>query len=590
MEIKPDRPTKQEDLKSDDLIPARIINEFVYCPRLAYLEWIQGEWEDSIDTIEGRFLHRRVDVAGPLLPDPEDLEEGDSKPVIHARSIPLSAPEYGIIGRIDLVEAEGRLATPVDYKHGKKPPDGVWQPDLVQLGAQAILLKANGYQCEKGIIYYIGSKERVEVEITDEICKWVMEVVKAIRHMEEERKIPEPLEDSPKCPRCSLAGICLPDETKFLDVVYDQGMPNLTVMDGGKARGDRKGLSPDNIRRLYPILPDAIPVYVQEQGGYIGKQGECLLIKVGGKQPIEVPMIEISQLSIFGNVQVTTQTIHELCMRGIPICYFSIGGYFYGVTQGFGSRNVELRRAQFRKADDPSFCLYLAKRIVSAKIKNQRTMLRRNAEGISGRVLDQLEELIEKVDKAENIGSILGFEGCAARTYFENFYKMVKPKNPGDRFAFNIDERNRRPPRDPVNAMLSLCYSLLAKDLGVALLSVGFDPHLGFYHTTHHRRQSLALDLMEEFRPIIGDSVVISAINNGEIKADDFIRAARAVSLKSDARRRLIEAYERRLNCLITHPVFGYKISYRKLLEVQARLLGRLLLEEITMYPEICPR
>jgi len=167
---------------------------------------------------------------------------------------------------------------------------------------------------------------------------------------------------------------------------------------------------------------------------------------------------------------------------------------------------------------------------------------------------------------------------------------MLRPRDPSHRFAFNFDGRNRRPPLDPINAMLSLCYSLLAKDLGVTLLCVGFDPHLGFYHTAHHGRQSLALDLMEEFRPILADSTVITAVNNGEIQPDDFVRAARSVSLKPGARKRLIEAYERRLDQTITHPVFGYKVSYRKVLEVQGRLLARHILGEIPDFPAILPR
>ncbi len=574
----PVRPDTEPNL---DLIPARILNEWVYCPRLAYLEWVQGEWEDSADTVEGRHQHRRVDVAGPLWSDSE--EEGGELPRLHARSILLSAADPGIIARMDLVEAEGRLATPVDYKHGRKPDltEGAWPADLVQLGAQALVLRANGYQCERGVIYYIGSRERVEVEVTDALIKRVREVADAVRKTVALGKLPSPLEDSPKCPGCSLVGICLPDETRFLQsVVAKQARPDLVVVERAA----------EEVRRLYPILPDAIPVYVEEQGAYVTKQGECLVVKVHGEKVAEVPMLQMSHLAIFGNVQVTTQTIHELCMRDIPICYFSTGGWFYGFTRGFGSRNIELRRAQFRRADDEAFCLALARRIVGAKIRNQRTMLRRNGEAVPDQVLRRLDELADEATRATSCETLLGIEGTAARTYFENFPRMLRPRVPTDRFAFSFEGRNRRPPLDPVNAMLSLCYALLAKDCGVVLAAVGLDPFLGFYHTAHHGRQSLALDLMEEFRPILADSAVITAINNGEVRPDDFVRVARAVTLKSDARKRLIETYERRLDQVIAHPLFGYKVSYRKILEVQARLLGRYLLGEIPEFPAILPR
>lgn len=556
-----------------DLIPARMLNEWVYCPRLAYLEWVQGEFEDSQDTVEGRHQHRRVDVAGPLLPDPEDLPEGEAPPVVHARSIMLSAQDPGIIARMDLVEAQGRDATPVDYKHGKKPdrPEGAWDPDLVQIAAQALVLRANGYRCERGVVYYVGSRDRVEVPITDALLDRVREVATALRLAASSPTPPAPLDDSPKCAGCSLVGICLPDETRFLS-------PELTV------------LEPMEVRRLYPILPDALPVYVEEQGGYVAKHGECLIVKVHGEKAAEVPMMQMSQLVVFGNVQITTQTVHELCTRDIPICYFTTGGWFYGITRGFGSRNVVLRRAQFRRADDEAFCLALARRIVAAKIRNQRTLLRRNAAGIPDQTLRRLEELAEEASVASSRDTLLGMEGLAARTYFENFQRMLRPRDPEVQFAFHFEGRNRRPPLDPVNAMLSLCYSLLAKDCGVVSSAVGLDPFLGFYHTAHHGRLSLALDLMEEFRPILADSTVITVVNNGEIRPSDFIRAARAVTLKPQARKHLIAAYERRLDQVIAHPVFGYKVSYRKVLEVQARLLGRFLMGEISEFPAILPR
>lgn len=582
-ELAPGMTSNEHDWQKD-LIPARMLNEWVYCPRLAYLEWVQGEFEDSVDTVEGRFEHRRVDVAGPLLPDPDDIQEGEEPPVFHARSILLSAQDPGIIARMDLVEAEGRVATPVDYKHGRKPdcPEGAWEPDLIQLGAQAMILRANGYECERGVIYYIRSRDRVEVVITEALMDRVREVAAALRAASQAGHLPPPLEDSPKCAGCSLVGICLPDETRHLQ----------SRAQASESRQDLVVVEPlaEEVRRLYPILPDAIPVYIQDQGGYVGKQGECLVIKVRGEKVMEIPMIQMSQLAIFGNVQITSQTIHELCNRDIPICYFSTGGWFYGITHGFGNRNIELRRCQFRRADDPVFCLALARRIVAAKIRNQRTMLRRNAECMPDQALRRLEELADQAANTVTRDELLGIEGIAARIYFEHLPRMIRPRVSTDRFSFNFEGRNRRPPLDPVNAMLSLCYSLLAKDCGVVVAAVGLDPFLGFYHTAYHGRLALALDLMEEFRPILADSAVFTAINNGEVRPDDFIRAARAVTLKPDARKRLIEVYERRLDQVISHPVFGYKVSYRKVLEVQARLLGRYLYGEIPEFPAILPR
>jgi CRISPR-associated protein Cas1 len=271
------------------------------------------------------------------------------------------------------------------------------------------------------------------------------------------------------------------------------------------------------------------------------------------------------------------------------VCYLSNGGWFYGLAAGFGSRNLDLRRAQFRKADDGAFCLALSHRFVTAKIRNQRTVLRRNGSPPDA-VLRQMEELAVAAGRTGSRDELMGVEGAAARAYFSCFATMLKPKGEPGPWTFRFEGRNRRPPLDPVNALLSLCYSLLAKDCGLVCLAVGFDPLLGFLHTAHHGRQSLALDLMEEFRPILADSTVLSVINNGEVKATDFVRAARAVSLKPAARKTVIAAYERRLDQVLTHPTFGYKVSYRKVLEVQARLLSRYVLGELAEFPAILPR
>ena len=157
-------------------------------------------------------------------------------------------------------------------------------------------------------------------------------------------------------------------------------------------------------------------------------------------------------------------------------------------------------------------------------------------------------------------------------------------------FSFDFTQRRRRPPTDPVNALLSLAYSLLAKDCTIAALAVGFDPYVGFYHQPRHGRPALALDLMEEFRPLVAESVVLTAINNRMINAGHFVRAGDAVNLTAMGRKAFFQAYEQRMNALITHPVFDYKVSYRRVLELQARLLARYLTGEIPDYVPMVTR
>jgi CRISPR-associated protein Cas1 len=291
----------------------------------------------------------------------------------------------------------------------------------------------------------------------------------------------------------------------------------------------------------------------------------------------------VSQLCLFGNVQISAQALHLLMERGIPVCHFTSGGWFHGISHGLGSRNSELRRAQFSKAAADAVRLDVARGLVSRKILNSRTFLRRNHQQAPEAVLADLERLSEDALRATALDSLLGVEGLAARHYFQSFDGMLRVGGEGE-LPFDFGSRNRRPPRDPVNALLSFAYSILSKDWMITLLAVGLDPFEGFYHRPRFGRAALALDLMEEFRPLIADSVVVQLINNGEVKRGDFVERAGAVSLTPNGRKKFFLAYERRMNHIVTHPLFGYRISYRRLLEVQARLFGRYLTGEVPTY------
>jgi CRISPR-associated protein Cas1 len=344
----------------------------------------------------------------------------------------------------------------------------------------------------------------------------------------------------------------------------------------------------DEVRRLMPARDDAMPVYVQSQGATVGKRGERLEIRSrDGVQ--HARLMDTSQLCVFGNVQVSAQTLNTLIGGGIPVCHFSYAGWFYGVSHGIGNRNCDLRLHQYRAAIDPVGSLALARRFVGAKLLNCRTMIRRNHAQPPQAALVELERLAADADRAEAAESLLGIEGAGARAYFAEFGGMLKPEA-GDVATFDFTTRNRRPPRDPVNSLLSLAYSVLAKDWTVTLFAVGLDPFLGFYHRPRFGRAALALDLMEEFRPLIADSVVLQLVNNGEVQSSSFIKRGDAVSLTPDGRKKFFLAYERRMSHLITHPVFGYRISYRRVLEVQARLLARYLAGELPEYPSFRTR
>jgi CRISPR-associated protein Cas1 len=605
-----------------DLVPARMINEALYCERLLYLEWAQGEFADNAFTVEGRATHKRADQPGGNLPAPPAEvaggETGNTQPVdatstpdradppelpYRARTLWLSSERLGITAKIDVVESDtAGNVVPIEYKRGKAPDlaEGAYLPERAQLCAQVLLLRDHGYHCDHGDIYFAGSRKRVTIAMDETLIAATLGAVTRARQVTERIDAPPPLVDSPKCNGCSLVGICLPDEINLLrglergqlDEAAGDSEPAAeataaAALEEVEEAGNLGGETPASarpLRRLHPASDEKLPLYVQDQGARIGLDGDCLVVR-GRQSPTTTARLpNTSHVVLFGNVQVSAQAMRALLERGIPVSFLSYGGWYYGRATGIDSKNVELRLAQHRAAADSAFCVRLARGFVASKVRNSRTLLRRNHVAPPLLVLSELERLASKAERAEALDTLLGLEGTAARSYFGAFTGMLK----GDAAvsgAFDLDGRNRRPPRDPVNALLSFAYSLLTKDFTLALSAVGLDPLLGFYHQPRFGRPALALDLMEEFRPLVADSVVLGVINGGGFGLDDFSSHPSGVAMRPAARRRLLFAYERRMEQLITHPLFGYRISYRRVLEVQARLLARHLLGEIDEYP-----
>ncbi|MCY3018314.1 MAG: CRISPR-associated endonuclease Cas1 [Planctomycetota bacterium] len=284
----------------------------------------------------------------------------------------------------------------------------------------------------------------------------------------------------------------------------------------------------------------------------------------------------------------SAQTLHLLCQEGIPVVHLTMGHWFCGITTGITLRNAYVRAAQFQAASEPARCLALAKAIVAAKGANQRTFLRRNASPPPTADLDQMAELLTKVEHAHALDQLLGLEGNLAARYYANFSALLSPRDFDSSWEFT--NRNRRPPKDPVNALLSFGYAMLAKECTIAAMSEGLDPWWGLYHQPRHGRPALALDLMEEFRPLIVDSAVITAINTGMVTAGSFVRSQAGCMLTDTGRKAFIRAYEARLDQLVTHPVFDYRCSWRSIIRLQARLLARWLMGDVPQYSGMVTR
>ena len=578
----------------EDFIPVRALNQVTYCPRLYYLEYVDGVMPINEHVEDGLFQHRRVD--DPRLQN-RSRKEGEA---VHTRSVQVSSTRLGLSGKLDLVEEKDGQAYPVEYKRGAGPSPAngppYWDNDAVQVCAQAMLLEEElGTKITKGIIYYIGCKTRVEVPLDGDLRDKTLQALQTIRELELRNSPPEPLPADlrHRCFGCSLAPICQPEET-----LYCLGRLQITPAEESAA----------GITRVLPQSDEGAVLYLQEPGSHVGKRSEHLVVRKDGAEFQRVPIAAIRQVVVFGNVQVSTQALECLATLEVPVVYMTGYGRFIAALQSAPTKNVHLRANQFRIFADPERALTLAKAVVKAKVINQRTLLMRslrsrsldetpngsglpessetNSRGSDEPAARDMAELLSRVDRIADPAVLLGTEGQAAALYFGQFSRMLKvpvPTKNGPN-GFDFKSRNRRPPRDPVNALLSFGYALLLKDCFSALCAVGFDPYCGFFHVGRHGKPSLALDVMEEFRAIIADSVVLTLINTGSLTHQDFLVWRDSCHLTENGRTRFFQAYEQRKATVVTHPVFGYKMSYGRMLEVQARMLAAYVRGDIPSY------
>jgi CRISP-associated protein Cas1 len=587
-------------------IPVRALNQVTYCPRLYFLEYVEGLMTNNEHVEGGLFEHRRVtdpELAGRTRKDGEAL---------HTRSVAISSEKLGITATLDVIEEKGGAVYPVEYKRGSGTRDecgraAAWDNDAVQLCAQGMLLEEElGVPVTRGVLSYLGSRERVEVALDEPLRQKTREAIGLCRELSARPSPPEPLppELRHRCPGCSLVTVCQPEETLYQIE---------------RARLPKDGTAPAGLTRVIPQSDDGAVLYVQEQGAYVGRRSEHLTIRLEGEELSRVPLALVRQVVVFGRVQVSTQALDTLAASDIPVMYLTTHGRFVGAFVPAPTKNVTLRLEQYRRFTDPAERLALAREVVRAKLTNQRALLMRSLRsraqaggdgepasegsgpasggpcgtpertaGTEARGSDEpaaraMAELLVRLERATEVESLLGLEGQGASLYFGEFGRFLRSQPPGRGFDFKT--RNRRPPKDPVNALLSFAYALLCKDCFSALCTVGFDPYCGFFHgIARHGRPSLALDLMEEFRAVIADSVVLTLVNNRVLTPEDFLTWREACQLNEEGRKKFFQAYEQRKATQVTHPIYGYKMSYSRMLEVQARVLAAYVRGDIPQY------
>lgn len=554
-----------------DFLPLSYLNTFVFCPRRFYYEFIEGEMRINEHVAEGQIRHERVDAQMG-----ERCEDGKRV----RRRVYVASGELKLAGYLDVVEEEDGQIVPVEYKKGKVGRAGPWPNDQVQLCAGAMMLEENWQvRVPFGYLYYAGSQHRYRVDFTDELRQQVKDAIQRAWELVHrcaplfEREtaemtasfadpggppVPEPVHDA-RCNGCSVVTICLHDEIAFLK---------------GK---DKPPVRPQ------PSLGAENVLYVNEQGAYLGKTGGRIRVEKDGRVFREIPIQQLDAVIICGNIEMSTPLERYLLREGIPVHFLSALGRYEGSLLPPLSKNGLLRLCQYRAFADVGKTMHLARSFVMAKLTNMRALVLRRARQSPHERLSEaamrLRRAVEAAAKAKTLAELLGVEGWGSEAYFSVFALQLR-----EGMGFDFQKRTRRPPTDPVNALLSLAYSLLCADVVAAIHTVGLDPFIGFYHRPKYARPCLALDLMEEFRPVVADSVVITLINNGMLKLSDFEVVRGAYYLRERAREVFYAVYERRKSETITHPTFKYRIPYRRAFELQAWILGKYLIGELDQY------
>lgn len=509
-------------------------------------------------------MHRGVDQPSRL-DDSKVLKDSGLPEGTKIRSLRLESEKLGLVGVVDIVEGGPEGAVLIEYKKGSAGRDGegervVKEPDAVQVVAQTLLLREHGIVVKEAFVYYGADNRRVPVDISQEREKECIAKIAEAKAMATSGQCPPPLKDDVRCLYCSAYPVCLPGESRYWRHPED--------------------VTPDVKRPPRPDDDEGEVLVVQTPGAQVGFRGGQIVVTVKGEIIRKVPSRQIRAVYLYGAVQVTAQAVQSFLEEDVDVSFFAPSGRFLGLLRGLPASGVDARRGQYRLFEEAGICLKIARAMIRAKIHNQRVMLMRNGEPPDG-VLAQMAELRDKTARADTMQSLLGLEGMAAALYFENFGSMLKNKG---EFSFEFSARNRRPPRDAVNAILSLGYSILCKELTGICHAVGLDPFLGVMHQPRYGRPALALDLMEEFRPLIVDSVAVSLINRSEVNKNDFLFSAAGVFLNEHGRRAFWEAYCRRMDTEVSHPQFEYKMSYRRMMEVQARQMWRFVRAEAPGY------
>ncbi|WP_416667838.1 type I-MYXAN CRISPR-associated endonuclease Cas1 [Egbenema bharatensis] len=527
-----------------ETIRVSALHALAYCPRLFYLEEVEELYTQDDRVFAGRRLHVEL-----------EKDEGDEWV-----SLTLENEALGLRGKVDALRTRNGQTIPYEHKRGRchrgeNNQPQAWESDRLQILAYACLIEAVlGITVPEGRIRYHADNVLVHVPLDESGRQDVQAAIQQARQLRLSTERPPVTTNERLCVRCSLAPVCLPEEVRL-------------------TQGNKPYPS-----RLFPEDDDRQIIHILEPGTSVGKSGEQFKITRKDRSVDVIPSREVGQLVLHSYAQLSTQALYFCAEHDIGVHFISGGGRYLG---SFDTRqgSIQRRIRQYKALSDPERCLQLSRQLVNCRGQSQRKFLMRGQRGenstsdVVTQAIEQMQRILKQVPQAESIPSLLGLEGNIAALYFEGLPHLLS-ENASPEFRFS--GRNRRPPQDRFNALLSFGYALLLKDVMNAILVVGLEPALGFYHQPRTQASPLALDLMEIFRVPLVDLPIMGSINRNQwdVQADFEIRGSQ-VWLSESGRRKFISLYERRKEESWKHPATGYSLTYRRLIELEVRLLEK---------------
>ena len=531
------------------------LHALAYCERLFFLEEVERVRVADERVYAGRTLHTQI-------------EREEDEQIL---SLKFQSEKYDLIGKVDCLRRRDGAIIPYEHKRGRSARDlegqpDAWASDRLQIIAYSLLAEEHfEKEIPEGRVRYHADNATVRVAIDKEAREFFQTSLKRAREMQKSVERPPVTENERLCVKCSLAPVCLPEEARLVET--------LKQTESEKPR-EKPTL------QLFPAEDSRQTLHILTNGAKVGRSGNRIKIWSPEKDEKDKfhPSQEIGQVVLHGFAQISTQALRLCADQNIGVHWVSYGGKYMGSWTG-GSGSVQRRIRQYKALTDEEFCLGLAKRLVEAKVRGQLSFILRSSRE-NGREIEDVKtaikdirKLLSPLSRAESADSVRGYEGSVAASYFKALPYLVVDEAGEE---MKPDGRNRRPPRDRCNALLSYGYALLLKDITNAIITVGLDPSLGFYHTPRSQAHPLSLDLMEIFRVPLVDLPVIASINRRQWdEAEDFTIAGKQVWLSDSGRKKFIEIYERRKTDKWKHPVIGYSLSYARHLELEVRLLEK---------------